>query len=477
MLLVVATLAATAAVATKLRATPVPALMRGGSLGRNAQLAGMSARIGRRQAVSRARGVFASAERREELDLALQLQTAEEVAATLGNMKGAMMKLGQMVSYVDESLPEPFRVALAQLQQDAPPMSAELAAGVVERELGAPPEEIFAEWDPVPIAAASIGQVHRAMTHDGRAVAVKVQYPGVDDAVQADLETSDLLSQAMRLIFPNLDPRPLADEIRARLVEELDYRLEAANQQIFADWYRGHPFIHVPDVLPELSTGRVLTTELAQGARFAELETWSQSERDLAAESIYRFVFRSLYRLHLFNGDPHPGNYLFRPGGRVTFLDFGLVKRFDPAEVDYFERYIQHMVLEPDPAAFRQVLEESSAILPGAPVSDQELYDAMTPYYELVRDDAVLTWTPEYASRVVHKLFDRDSPITRHTSGGGAMFVFIQRINLGLYGLFGRLGATANWRRIAEELWPTVDAPPSTDLGHQEAAWWATRRA
>ncbi|MBA3304025.1 MAG: AarF/ABC1/UbiB kinase family protein [Acidimicrobiia bacterium] len=392
-------------------------------------------------------------------------------------MKGAMMKLGQMVSYVDESLPEPFRVALEQLQQDAPPMSADLAAGVVLRELGAPPGEVFARWDPVPIAAASIGQVHRAMTHDGRAVAVKVQYPGVDAAVRADLETSDLLAQAMRLIFPNLDPRPLAEEIRARVVEELDYRLEAVNQQTFADWYRDHPFIHIPDVVPELSTGRVLTSELAEGVRFAELETWSQEERDLAAEAIYRFVFRSLYRLHLFNGDPHPGNYLFRPGGRVTFLDFGLVKRFDPAEITFFERYIQHMVLAPDPAAFRQVLEESAAIPPSAPVTDQELFDAMAPYYELVRDDRVIRWTPEHASRVVRNLFDRNSPVTRNTSGRGAMFVFIQRINLGLYGLFGRLGATANWRRIAEELWPIVDAPPSTALGREEAAWWATRHS
>ena len=452
-------------------------LLQAGMLGRNRQLAAMSGRITRRQAVNRARRVFASAERRVELEEELQLQTAEEVASTLGNMKGALMKLGQMVSYVDESLPEPLRVALSQLQQDAPPMSADLAAGVVLAELGAPPEELYAEWDPVPIAAASIGQVHRAMTHDGRAVAVKVQYPGVDEAVRSDLETSDVLSQAMRLIFPNLDPRPLAEEIRARLVEELDYRLEARNQQTFADWYRGHPFIHVPDVLPELSTGRVLTTELAEGARFAELGTWSQEERDLAAESIYRFVFRSLYRLHLFNGDPHPGNYLFRPGGRVTFLDFGLVKRFDPAETAYFERYIRHMVLDPDPAAFRRVLVESGAILPDAPTTDEELFEALAPYYELVLHDEVLTWTPEYASRVVHTLFDRSSPVTRNTSGGGAMFVFIQRINLGLYGLFGRLGATANWRRIAEELWPIVDAPPSTDLGRQEADWWARRRA
>src|SRR5215213_3332695 len=185
----------------------------------------------------------------------------------------------------------------------------------------------------------------------------------------------------MRLIFPNLDPRPLAEEIRGRLVEELDYRREAGNQSAFAEAYRDHPFISVPAVVPALSTGRVLTTDLAEGVRFSELGSWPQEERDLAAEAIYRFVFRSLYRLHLFNGDPHPGNYLFRPGGRVTFLDFGLVKRFDAREVTFFERFVRHMVLDPDPAEMRHALEDSGGILPGAAVSDQELYDAMAPFY------------------------------------------------------------------------------------------------
>jgi predicted unusual protein kinase regulating ubiquinone biosynthesis (AarF/ABC1/UbiB family) len=454
-----------------------PALLPGGSLARNAQLAGMSSRLTGAYAANRARRVFASEERRVELEAELQLRTAEEVAATLGNLKGALMKLGQMVSYVDETLPEPLRESLASLQQDAPPMSVALAASVVEQELGGPPDRVFTEWEPVPLAAASIGQVHRAVTHDGRAVAVKVQYPGVDEALRSDLETTDVVANAMRLIFPNLDPRPLAEEIRGRLVEELDYRREAANQLAFAEAYRDHPFISVPSALPALSTAGVLTSDLAEGVRVSELGSWPQEERDLAAEAIYRFVFRSLYRLHLFNGDPHPGNYLFRPGGRVTFLDFGLVKRFDPLEVGYFERFIRHMVLDPDPARMRDALESSGAVLPGAPVSDQELYDAMCPFSELVLHDGVVTWTPEYASRIVRTLFDRSSPISRHTSGGGAMFVFIQRINLGLYGLFASLRATANWRAIANEIWPMVDAPPSSELGRQEAAWAAARPA
>ena len=159
---------------------------------------------------------------------------------------------------------------------------------------------------------------------------MKVQYPGVDEAIRADLTTSDLLFRAMSLMFPGLETGAPRRRAARPAVEELDYAHEAENQQLFADYYAGHPFIRIPRVVDELSTNRVLTTELAHGARFDEVEQWSQEERDLAAETIFRFVFRSLYRLHAFNGDPHPGNYLFSGDGIVTFLDFGLVKRYEP---------------------------------------------------------------------------------------------------------------------------------------------------
>ena len=166
--------------------------------GRNVELARIGLAVGSTYAGTAARKLFASAERRAELDEERQLRSAEQVAERLGNMKGALMKLGQMASYLDDGLPEPVRQALAALQADAPPMSADLAAEVVERELGRPPEQVFVEWDPVPIASASIGQVHRAVvvdpvTGEERAVAVKVQYPGVGDAIEADLANTDLL--------------------------------------------------------------------------------------------------------------------------------------------------------------------------------------------------------------------------------------------------------------------------------------------
>src|SRR5690606_24941760 len=163
---------------------------------------------------------------------------------------------------------------LADLQSNAPPMSAELAAQVVEEELGGPPEQAFLEWDPEPIASASSGQVHRATTRDERAVAAKVQYPGVGEAIGADLGNAGLLCGAIGRLFPGLEPEPLVEELKLRLVEELDYRLEADNQRLFADFYRGHPFIHVPAVVDELTTERVLTTKLAQGVPFSELLTW-----------------------------------------------------------------------------------------------------------------------------------------------------------------------------------------------------------
>src|SRR4051794_35698568 len=181
---------------------------------RSAEMARLGARVGGAAAVNRARWIFASAERKTTLNEELELRTAEDVAQTLGNMKGVMMKLGQIASFVDDGLPEPVRVALGQLQADAPPMSVELTTGVIERELGAPPEKVFAEWDPVPIAAASIGQVHRAITHDGLAVAVKVQYPGIESAMRADLDAFDASMMPAPILYKNFDPRPFVDEIR-----------------------------------------------------------------------------------------------------------------------------------------------------------------------------------------------------------------------------------------------------------------------
>jgi predicted unusual protein kinase regulating ubiquinone biosynthesis (AarF/ABC1/UbiB family) len=381
-----------------------------------------------------------------------------------------------MASYLDEGLPPHLREALSQLQQSAPPMSADLAAGVVERELGAPPDRVFSAWEPEPIAAASIGQVHRAVTHDGIPVAVKVQYPGVDEAIRADLGTAGTLFRGMAMLYPGLDPGPVVAELQARLLEELDYRHEAANQRHFADWYAGHPFIRVPAVFDGLSTGRVLTSELVEGARFEEVLGWSQQERDLAAEAIYRFVFRSIYRLHAFNGDPHPGNYLFTPGGRVTFLDFGLVKYFTEAETETFGTMIRAIVLDEDPRAFRTAVERAGLLPPGLPFADDDVVQYFSAFYQLVRRRERTPVDGAYASELVRRTFDASGPYgpVMKAANVPPPFVIIQRINLGLVAVLAQLRAAADWRGIAEELWPWVNGPATTDLGRAEAEWLAS---
>lgn len=448
-------------------------------LARTARIARLGAKVGGTWASTSARMVFASAERRIELDDRRRLATAEQVAAELGQMKGALMKLGQMASYLDDGLPEPFRMALASLRNDAPPMSPALAAGVIRDELGADPHTVFAQWDPEPIAAASIGQVHRAIlrSDDGteRPVAVKVQYPGVDQAIAADLRNADMLGTLLRQGFGGLDPDEMVDEIKQRLTEELDYRREADNQALFADFYRDHPFIHVPDVVASHSTARVLTSELVNGHTWDELLTWDDAERDAAAETMFRFVFRSLYTMRAFNGDPHPGNYLFHGGGRVTFLDFGLVKQFTADEMTTFETMVRLAAVDHDAAGYRAILEDAGMLRPNAPVSTDEVGAYFSHFYEPVATDQSMTWTPAYASSIVRHTFDRSSPISQYATVPRA-FVFIQRINLGLYALLGELGASGNYRRIAEELWPFTAAQPSTAAGHAEAAWLERRR-
>ena len=215
----------------------------------------------------------------------------------------------------------------------------------------------------------------------------------------------------------------------------------------------------------------MLTTELVEGARFEEVEGWSQEERNLASEAIYRFVFRSIYQLHAFNGDPHPGNYLFRPRGHVTFLDFGLVKRYQPEEVELFEALIRTFVVEHDVTSFRRLMEDHHVLRRDPALSDADVAGYFGHFYELVLTDQVFTVDPEYSSETVRMYFDANGPYAdvARAVDDPAVFVITQRINLGLTAVLGRLHATrSNFRRIAEELWPFVAGPPSTPMGEAE---------
>jgi predicted unusual protein kinase regulating ubiquinone biosynthesis (AarF/ABC1/UbiB family) len=394
-----------------------------------------------------------------------------------------LMKLGQMASFLNEGFPEHMREQLAALQADAPPMSGDLAAEVIERELGAHPSLVFAEWDPKPIAAASIGQVHRARRLDGRPVAVKVQYPGVEKAIAADLDNTAMLTQMLGVLFKGLDVKPFIEELRLRVGEELDYELEATRQRHFHAAFAGHLTIVIPGVHDDLSTARVLTTDLSEGERFSCTSDWTQAERDLAGETIYRFVFRSFNRLHLFNGDPHPGNYLFERGGpmgvRVTFLDFGLVKEFTNAEMEMFWTMIRKQIIDRDPVAYRKVVEDAGLLVPGAPFSTEELMDYFGYFYHPVMNDEPFTYTRSYAREALKRTFD---PAGEHTEmmkwfNLPPSFVVLNRIQWGLNAVLASLDASANWRAISNELWPWIDGLPRTPMGELEHAWLAGRIA
>jgi predicted unusual protein kinase regulating ubiquinone biosynthesis (AarF/ABC1/UbiB family) len=436
----------------------------------------LAARGGARYAANAPRLFAAAGERRQQLRDDLALRTAQDVADTLGTMKGVLMKIGQLASYVDDGIAPPARRILGRLQDSVPPMSPELAAGVIEAELGATPERIFKEWDPLPIAAASIGQVHRAITADGQAVAVKVQYPGIAETIAADLGNVALIRSLLKMAVPSQDVTALIEELRERISEELDYVREAENQRRFAAHFDGHPTARVPKIIDELSTARVLTSELAAGARFGEMLHWSQEEKDLAAETIYRFTFRSLYELRAFNGDPHPGNYLFEPGGQVTFLDFGLVKHFTPGELDPLMQMIESLCLREDPEGFRRAMEEADFLQPGAPIPTEDVVAHMSLFYDSIRERGPRTMTSAYSSAVARRYMDFKSPLAAYAKIPRP-YVIVQRINLGLFAILGEMHATADWRGISEEIWPFVQAPPSTPMGEAEAPWLARARA
>jgi predicted unusual protein kinase regulating ubiquinone biosynthesis (AarF/ABC1/UbiB family) len=451
-------------------------------ISRTADLVKVGATSGATYAMHQAKRSVASEERKEELDRAYELKSAEQVTAALGNMKGVLMKLGQMASFLNEGFPEHLREQLATLQSDAPPMSADLAAGVILEELGKHPDVLFASWDRTPIASASIGQVHKATLHDGRRVAVKVQYPGVEKAIAADLSNTAMLTQMLGVLFKGLDVGPFVAELKARVSEELDYELEARRQKHFCDLFDGHPTIVVPQVIDEYSSKRVLTSELRDGIRFGETDSWTKEQRNLAAETIYRFVFRSFNRHHVFNGDPHPGNYLFELDGpmgvRVVFLDFGLVKEFSEAEMNIFWTMIRYQVTDKDPVAYRKTVEDAGLLVPGAPFSTEELMDYFGYFYNPVMEHEQFAYTTTYAREALKRTFDPNGEHTEKMKWFNLppAFVVLNRIQWGLNAVLAGLEGTADWRSISDELWPWVDGPPSTPMGKLEAQWLEQRQ-
>jgi predicted unusual protein kinase regulating ubiquinone biosynthesis (AarF/ABC1/UbiB family) len=446
-------------------------------LRRTARIWRLTARRGAHWGVVKVRGAGKDEARRAELEEQFAIRTAEDVAKELGQMKGVIMKAGQMFSFIAEGLPPEAQAALATLQADVPPMAPSLAARVVREELGDEPERMFLDWSPEPLAAASIGQVHKAVTRDGREVAVKVQYPGVDRAIKGDLDNAELLyGMFSQLALKNLDVKSIVDELRDRMGDELDYTVEARNQQEFAEIYRGHPWIRIPAVVPELCTRRVLTTEWVDGMRWDDLlETASVATKQHVGEVLFRFAQGSINLHGAFNGDPHPGNYRFHHDGSVTFLDFGLVKRWSPGELEQMQPVLD-AALERDPDLMLHRMVEAGFLAEGSGIDALVLHEWMSkPYQPYVEEHFTFSrrWLREMLSDVVNISGERAEAI-RHLNMPPS-YVILDRVVWGLSALLARLGASGPYRAILAEY--REGAPPATELGRQEAAWRASRAA
>jgi predicted unusual protein kinase regulating ubiquinone biosynthesis (AarF/ABC1/UbiB family) len=406
-----------------------------------------------------------------------QLETAKQIVAALGTMKGAAMKLGQVLSFLDvglvpEEYREEFQQELGKLRDAAPTVSFKQMRRVIEDDLEEPIAELFEEFDEKPIAAASIGQVYRAV-HDGREVAVKVQYPGVAAAVRADMQNLDMIMRLLKRMTPGMDAKAIATEIRERIGEELDYELEAQNQRSLARIFDGHPFIVVPHVISSLSRERVLVTEFVRGAGFEALKTHTQEERDRIGEIIFRFFLGCLYRHRQFSGDPHPGNFLLQDDGRIAFLDFGLFKRMDRDAVE-LELACQRAVVESDSAALHSLLAGSGFLPnPGRVDPDHLMAFIEDAIWWYTTADEVVELAPEIATQVMIESSDPRSSHFREMRHQDMRpeHLFGRRTEILTLAVLAQLRARANWHRIARE-W-MYGEEPVTELGRQEARFYA----
>ncbi len=399
---------------------------------------------------------------------AFHLRTAEDVVHALGGMKGAVMKLGQLVSVVAVGLPDSYAENLRSLQQDAPPMAFNLVEQVVTSELGRPPRRVFRHFETEPAAAASIGQVHRAALADGTPVAVKVQYPGVDVAIQADLDNAQVLYGFARMAAPGLDPEQLVGELRDRMSEELDYRLEAQRQELFRLAYEGHPWVRIPQVHQEFSSRRVLTTDWVSGDSFYTVADGSRERRDRTAEQLFRFWTGSVFGLGMFNGDPHPGNYFFA-GDTIWFLDFGLVKVFADEHVRQLGEQISVLRSGDGDALVDAMVRFGWLREPGLVPAERALEYGRLVFRPLIEPE--FTYTREYMAEVVQATFMVDGPfgdVIRQVTLPRD-HVILNRIVMGLGALFARLGATGVWSAIFDE--QLHGGPPATELGRQARGW------
>jgi len=451
-----------------------------GRIRRSAKLGSALGVQATRYAGTKTANVARSSEKSEQRLEARHLETALKLVSTLSEMKGAAMKLGQLASFVDiDFLPEEYRAIyqeqLAKLRTSAEPMAWSKVEKVLEDEYD--PErldELFDDIETEAFAAASIGQVHRATLPDGRRVAIKIQYPGIAEALEADLRNMGTMVRLAKAIAPGLDPKAIAAELRERVLEELDYEYEAQNQRDFARAYRDHPFIYVPRVISRLSRRRALVTEYVEGLGFEQVKELPKPERDRFGEIVFRFCFGSIYHLQHFNADAHPGNYILMGDGRVAFLDFGMTKKLDPEQIELEQRAVD-AASRRDPEALRQALHDLGFVKNPSKLDAERLLDHVMVVGGWYMEDREYEVSSRRVMKVIESTSDPRSEyydLMRRESVP-ADELMGRRMETGVLAVLAQLGAKRNWYRIMRE-WVYAD-PPSTELGEEEWAYFESR--
>ncbi len=415
---------------------------------------------------------------RRRAESARHARLAEEVVDQLGQMKGAAMKLGQVLSAVDFPNLEPedrerLKARLSALRDQAPRVSFAQMERLMAAEWGEKPGRVLADLDPEAAAAASIGQVYRGVTREGREVAIKVQYPGIAEAVESDLRAARLLLPLLRRMAPGLDGGAVLGELRERIGEELDYELEAQHQRRLARAWRDHPHVLVPGVDTGLSTRRVLVTDWVDARDFRAMKTLPDPERDRLGEILYRFFFATAAEHDLALGDPHPGNVLLARDGRLVVLDFGLLRQL-PA--GYLEREAGvHRALSARDAEGAERALRALGYLHG-PVDPELLLQHMRLSGHWLWDaEQPLRLSGDYAAALGRRIVAQGRPVLDMLRGFDvpAEALLLRRMDNLLFTVLCDLRAAADWGAVAGEL--RAGLPATTPLGREHAAWREAR--